>query len=44
MYLRFLRTGHMINAKEEIYHDLAERLSKTPEGALINEDLMAILH
>jgi len=36
--------GHMINAKEEIYHALAERLSKTPEGAPINEDLMAILH
>ena len=36
--------GHIINAKEEIYHALAERLSKTPEGAPINEDLMAILH
>ena len=36
--------GHIINAKEEIYHLLAERLSKTPEGAPINEDLMAILH
>ena len=35
--------GHIINAKEEIYHALAERLSKTPEGAPINEDLMAIL-
>ena len=36
--------GHIINAKEEIYHVLAERLSKTPEGAPINENLMAILH
>lgn len=36
--------GHIINAKEEIYHALAERLSKTPEGAPINEELMAILH
>lgn len=36
--------GHIINAKEEVYHALAERLSKTPEGAPINEDLMAILH
>jgi len=36
--------GHIINAKEEIYHALAERLSKTPEGAPINEHLMAILH
>jgi len=36
--------GHIINAKEEIYHALAERLSKTPEGAPINENLMAILH
>ncbi|MDA8441646.1 MAG: 4Fe-4S binding protein [Peptococcaceae bacterium] len=35
--------GHAINAKEEIYHALAERLSKTPEGAPINEQLMAIL-
>jgi len=36
--------GHIINAKEEIYHKLAERLSKTPEGAPINENLMAILY
>lgn len=36
--------GHIINAKEEIYHALAERLSKTPEGSPINETLMAILH
>lgn len=36
--------GHSINAKEEIYHALAERLSKAPEGALINEEFMAILH
>jgi len=38
------RLGHIINSKEEIYQALAERLSKTPEGAPINEDLMAILH
>jgi len=38
------KLGHITNAKEEIYHALAERLSKTPEGAPINEDLMAILH
>ncbi|TGE31645.1 4Fe-4S dicluster domain-containing protein [Desulfosporosinus sp. Sb-LF] len=36
--------GHIINSKEEVYQALAERLSKTPEGAPINEDLMAILH
>ncbi|MBI2355526.1 MAG: 4Fe-4S binding protein [Deltaproteobacteria bacterium] len=36
--------GHIINAKEEIYHALAERLSKSPEGSPINETLMAILH
>jgi len=36
--------GHIINAKEEIYRALAERLSKTPEGAPINENLMAILN
>ncbi|MCO5387213.1 4Fe-4S dicluster domain-containing protein [Desulfosporosinus sp.] len=36
--------GHIINAKEEIYFALAERLSKTPEGAPINEHLMEILH
>jgi ferredoxin len=36
--------GHIINYKEEIYQALAERLSKTPEGAPINEQLMAILH
>ncbi|AFQ43702.1 4Fe-4S dicluster domain-containing protein [Desulfosporosinus meridiei] len=36
--------GHIINSKEEIYNALAERLSKTPEGAPINEHLMAILH
>jgi ferredoxin len=36
--------GHLINAKEEVYQALAERLSKTPEGAPINEGLMAILH
>lgn len=36
--------GHIMNAKEEVYNALAERLSKTPEGAPINEEFMAILH
>lgn len=36
--------GHIINSKEEIYHALAQRLSKTPEGAPINEELMTILY
>jgi Pyruvate/2-oxoacid:ferredoxin oxidoreductase delta subunit len=36
--------GHIINAKEEVYQVLAERLSKTPEGALINEEFMNLLH
>ncbi|AET67518.1 4Fe-4S protein [Desulfosporosinus orientis DSM 765] len=35
--------GHSVNNKEEIYEALAQRLSKTPEGAPINEHLMAIL-
>lgn len=36
--------GHILNAKDELYHALAERLSRTPEGAPINEALMQILH
>jgi len=36
--------GHLINAKEELYQVLAERLNKAPEGAMINEEFMAILH
>ncbi|AFM41308.1 4Fe-4S protein [Desulfosporosinus acidiphilus SJ4] len=36
--------GHIVSAKEEVYQALAERLSRTPEGAPINEALMAILH
>lgn len=36
--------GHLINAKEELYQALAERLSKAPEGAMINEEFMEILH
>jgi len=36
--------GHLINAKEEIYQALAERLSKAPESAMINEEFLAILH
>ncbi len=35
--------GHIVNAKEEIYHALADRLCKSPEGAPINETLLAIL-
>jgi len=36
--------GHIINAKEEVYQVLAERLSRTPEGAVINEEFMKLLH
>lgn len=36
--------GHGIDAKEEIYRELAQRLSKAPEGALINEEFLAILY
>jgi len=32
--------GHLINAKEE----LAEWLNKAPEGAMINEEFIEILH
>lgn len=34
----------MINAKEEVYRALAERLNKNPVGAPVNETLMEILH
>ncbi len=36
--------GHLINAKDEVYRALAERLNKNPVGAPVNETLMAILH
>ena len=36
--------GHIVNAKEEVYRMLAERLNKNPVGAPINEPLMEILH
>jgi len=36
--------GHGANAKEAAYVLLAERLSKNPVGAPINEELMEILH
>ncbi|MFZ5643231.1 MAG: ATP-binding protein [Bacillota bacterium] len=36
--------GHLTHDKDEVYRLLAERLSKSPEGAPINETLMAILH
>ncbi|WP_027363837.1 4Fe-4S binding protein [Desulfotruncus alcoholivorax] len=36
--------GHIVNAKDQVYRALAERLNKNPVGAPINETLMAILH
>lgn len=36
--------GHLTHDKDEVYRLLAERISKSPEGAPINETLMAILH
>ncbi|MDF9408833.1 MAG: Ferredoxin [Pelotomaculum sp. PtaB.Bin013] len=36
--------GHIVNAKEEVYLALAERLNKNPVGAPVNEILMEILH
>lgn len=36
--------GHLINNKEEIYQALAERLSKAPEGAKVNEEFMTLLY
>ncbi len=36
--------GHIVNAKEEIYRALAERLNKNPVGAPVNDVLMEILH
>lgn len=36
--------GHIVNAKAEAYKLLAERLSKAPEGVVVNESLMKILH
>lgn len=36
--------GHIVNAKEEVYRALAERLNKNPVGAPVNEVLMEILH
>ncbi|MHB8158310.1 MAG: (Fe-S)-binding protein, partial [Desulfocucumaceae bacterium] len=36
--------GHLINAKDEVYRILAERLHKNPVGAPLNETLMDILH
>ena len=35
--------GHLVNGKEEAYRALAERLSRFPIGAVINETLMGIL-
>ncbi|MDA8335485.1 MAG: 4Fe-4S dicluster domain-containing protein [Peptococcaceae bacterium] len=36
--------GHLINAKEEVYRALAERLNRNPVGAPGSEVLMEILH
>lgn len=36
--------GHLIDAKEQVYRALAERLNKNPVGAPVNETLMEILH
>ena len=36
--------GHLINAKEEVYHALARRLNQNPVGAPVNDTLMEILH
>lgn len=36
--------GHLINAKEEVYRALAERLNKYPVGVPVNQYLMEILH
>ncbi len=36
--------GHIVNAKEEVYRALAERLNRNPIGTPINESLMEILH
>ncbi|AEG16241.1 4Fe-4S ferredoxin iron-sulfur binding domain-containing protein [Desulfofundulus kuznetsovii DSM 6115] len=36
--------GHLVNAKEEVYRALAERLNRNPVGAPVNEYLMEILH
>lgn len=36
--------GHTLNAKEEVYRALAERLHKNPVGTPVNEDLLAILY
>lgn len=36
--------GHLTHDKDEVYRLLAERISRSPEGASINETLMEILH
>lgn len=36
--------GHIVDAKEEVYRVLAERLNRSPVGAPPNETLMEILH
>jgi Na+-translocating ferredoxin:NAD+ oxidoreductase RNF subunit RnfB len=37
------KMGHIGDAKEQIYHALAERLNKNPVGVPVNETLMQIL-
>ncbi len=36
--------GHLIDAKEQVYRALAERLNRNPVGAPGSEVLMEILH
>jgi Pyruvate/2-oxoacid:ferredoxin oxidoreductase delta subunit len=36
--------GHAGNAKNEVYHLLAQRLNRNPVGTPVNETLMSILH
>jgi len=36
--------GHIVNARDEVYRALAERLNRNPVGAPVNETLMEILY
>lgn len=35
--------GHVISSKDELYYALADRLSRAPEGAPVNDNLLALL-
>lgn len=35
--------GHLIDSKEDLYYALADRLSRSPEGAPVNDDFLALL-